>query len=152
MKIVVTGTRGIPSIQGVETHFRRAFALYQWAAMLSCCAGLLMSRKDSANGVRGFQGGRTVDHRPLPRRKSFEACPHCAPLSRRKARRPTLCIYGAGGFCCLLVPVAKMLGLKVSDNHGPDYERGNRKILPTVRAFQRSTDDDLPTPRPRKSF
>ena len=77
MKIVVTGTRGIPSIQGgVETHCEELFP-----RIVSMGGDVVLLRrasyveKGSANDVRAFKGVGLIDL-PTPRRKSFEVIIH----------------------------------------------------------------------------
>ena len=125
MKIVVTGTRGIPSIQGgVETHCEELFP-----RIVSMGGDVVLLRrasyveKDSANDVRAFKGVGLIDL-PTPRRKSFEAIIHTfrAVVEAKRQKADIVHIHAVGP--ALLVPVAKMLGLKVvMTNHGPDYER-----------------------------
>ena len=125
MKIVVTGTRGIPSIQGgVETHCEELFP-----RIVSMGGDVVLLRrasyveKGSANDVRAFKGVGLIDL-PTPRRKSFEAIIHTfrAVVEAKRQKADIVHIHAVGP--ALLVPVAKMLGLKVvMTNHGPDYER-----------------------------
>lgn len=63
----------------------------------------------------------TID---TPRRKSFEAIVHTwrAVLAARRLKPDIIHIHAVGP--ALLVPLARLLGMKVvTTNHGPDYER-----------------------------
>lgn len=125
MKIAVTGTRGIPSIQGgVETHCEELFP-----RVVAMGNDVVVFRRESyvekgsANDVRSFKGVELVDL-PTPRRKSFEAIIHTfrAVIAARRRRASILHIHAVGP--ALLVPVARLLGMRVvMTNHGPDYER-----------------------------
>ena len=103
MKIVVTGTRGIPNIMGgVETHCEELFPR--------------MARRE-------WNGVRLVDIES-PKKKSFEAIIHTFRAINRAKRlgADVLHIHAIGP--ALLVPYAKMLGMRVVfTHHGPDYDR-----------------------------
>lgn len=125
MKIVVTGTRGIPGIQGgVETHCQHLFPLlasrgHDVTVMRRSC---YISEADPTenNTYRGVK----LEDLYAPRRKSFEAVVHTflAVMRARKMRPDVLHIHAIGP--SLMVPLAKLLGLKVVvTNHGPDYDR-----------------------------
>lgn len=124
MKIVVTGTRGIPDIQGgVETHceelFPRIAALgHDVTVIRRSCYVTPQNRR------REFRSVRLLDIF-APRLKSLEAILHTF-LAVVKAR--TMCpdilhIHAIGP--SLMVPLARLLGMKVvMTHHGFDYNRG----------------------------
>ncbi|MDE6125597.1 MAG: glycosyltransferase family 4 protein [Muribaculaceae bacterium] len=123
MKIVVTGTRGIPDIQGgVETHCEQ---LYPRIAAMG--HDVTVIRRDSyvvpENRRSEFKGVKLVDVY-APRRKSIEAAVHTflAVIKARRLNPDVLHIHAIGP--SLMVPFARLLGMRVvSTNHGPDYDR-----------------------------
>lgn len=124
MKIVVTGTRGIPDIQGgVETHceelFPRISALGHDVTIIrrSCYVAPSNRRKE-------FRGVRLLDIF-APRIKSLEATLHTflAVVKARTMNPDILHIHAIGP--SLMVPLARLLGMKVvMTHHGFDYNRG----------------------------
>ncbi|MCM1092802.1 MAG: glycosyltransferase family 4 protein [Lachnospiraceae bacterium] len=123
MKIVVTGTRGIPDIQGgVETHCEN---LYPRIAAMGHNVTVIRRScyVNDSNRVSEYKGVKLADVY-APRKKSLEAILHTA-LAVIKARRMNpdiLHIHAVGP--SLMVPFARILGLKVvMTNHGPDYDR-----------------------------
>ncbi len=124
MKIVVTGTRGIPGIQGgVETHCqhlypRMAAAGHDVTVLRRSCYA---EEADECSGC--YMGVKVMDVF-APRRKSLEAIMHTflAVIKARRMNPDILHIHAVGP--SLMVPFARMLGLKVvTTNHGPDYDR-----------------------------
>lgn len=122
-KIVVTGTRGIPNIMGgVETHCENLYpyivqAGYDVTVVRRSC--YLQAQQKT----RGYKGIHLKDIY-APRKKSLEAIIHTilAVLYAKKAKADILHIHAIGP--SLLVPFAKMLGLKVVvTHHGADYDR-----------------------------
>ena len=124
MKIVVTGTRGIPNIMGgVETHCEELFP--RIAAMGEDVT--IIRRKNYVRDTQTqWKGVKLVDIE-TPKKKSFEAIIHTF-RAINKAKRlgaDILHIHAIGP--ALLVPYAKMLGMKVVfTHHGPDYDRDKR--------------------------
>lgn len=121
MKIVVTGTRGIPNVMGgVETHCEELFP--RIAAMGEDVT--VIRRKSYVNdGLKGWKGVKLVDIE-TPKKKSFEAIIHTyrAINMAKKLGADILHIHAIGP--ALLTPYAKMLGMKVVfTHHGPDYDR-----------------------------
>lgn len=121
MKIVVTGTRGIPEIQGgVETHCQELYP--RLAAMghditVICRKPYVTHSSDTYRGVKLIE----ID---TPRKKSLEAIIHTwrALKAARRLKPDLVHIHAIGP--ALLTPVARMMGLKVvTTNHGPDYDR-----------------------------
>ena len=123
MKIAVTGTRGIPSIQGgVETHCEELFP-----RIAASGAEITLFRRVSyvggSEGMGSFRGVRLVDL-PTPRKKAFEAIIHTARAVARARRMNADIIHIHAIGPALLTPVARMLGMKVVvTHHGFDYDR-----------------------------
>ena len=121
MKIVVTGTRGIPNVMGgVETHCEELFP--RIVAMGEDVA--LIRRASYVNdGLTEWKGVKLVDI-ATPKKKSFEAIVHTF-RAINKAKRlgaEVLHVHAIGP--ALLVPYARLLGMKVVfTHHGPDYDR-----------------------------
>lgn len=147
MRIVVTGTRGIPDIQGgVETHcqelYPRIAALGHEVTVIRRSCYLSPQMKAQAKQARKvgkcltYKGVRLLDIF-APRRKSIEAALHTfLAVWRARALKPdVLHIHAIGP--SLMVPLARLLGMKVvTTNHGPDYDRGKwgklaKKVLMT---------------------
>ena len=121
MKIVVTGTRGIPDVMGgVETHCEELFP-----RLVSRGFEVTVIRRSAYvhDGLEEWRGVRLLDV-PSPKKKSFEAIVHTfrAINEARRLGADVLHIHAIGP--ALLVPYAKMLGMKVVfTHHGPDYDR-----------------------------
>lgn len=121
MKIVVTGTRGIPNIMGgVETHCEELFP-----RIVAQGHDVTVIRRKSYvhDSLTEWKGVKLVDVE-TPKKKSFEAIIHTF-RAINKAKRlgaDILHIHAIGP--ALLVPYAKILGMKVVfTHHGPDYNR-----------------------------
>lgn len=123
MKIVVTGTRGIPDIQGgVETHceelYPRLVVLgHDVTVVRRSCYVTPQNKIDQYKGVK-------LKDIYAPRKKSIEAIVHTflAILYARRVHADVLHIHAIGP--ALLTPFARLLGLKVvMTHHGPDYDR-----------------------------
>ncbi|MGL5014243.1 MAG: glycosyltransferase family 4 protein [Bacteroidales bacterium] len=123
MKIVVTGTRGIPNIMGgVETHCEE---LYPRLSAMGFNVLLLRrsSYVDTANTLSSYKGVDLMDVY-APRLKSVEAIVHTflSIIRAKRERADLLHIHAIGP--AILTPFAKLLGLKVLfTHHGPDYDR-----------------------------
>lgn len=123
MKIVVTGTRGIPAIPGgVETHCEE---LYPRIAALGHDVTVIRRKPyvDSVGDNETFKGVKLVDIFS-PKKKSLEAAIHTllAVVKARMMKADLVHIHAVGP--SIMVPVARMLGLRVvMTNHGPDYNR-----------------------------
>jgi glycosyltransferase involved in cell wall biosynthesis len=119
MKLMALGFRGIPGLQGgIETHAQQ---LYPILARLGCEVTVI--------GRKGYvERGRyqAVDVVPLfaPRRTGLEAFVHTlVGVLWAAMRRPDLLHIHAVG-PGLLVPLARLLGLRVVfTHHGQDYRR-----------------------------
>ena len=121
MKIVVTGTRGIPNIMGgVETHCEE---LFPRIATKGYDVTVIRRKSYVHDTLSEWNGVRLVDVE-TPKKKSFEAIIHTfrAINKAKQLGADVLHIHAIGP--ALLVPYAKMLGLKVVfTHHGPDYDR-----------------------------
>lgn len=121
MKIVVTGTRGIPDIMGgVETHCEELFP-----RIAATGTDVTVIRRSSY--VKGkldeWKGVKLVDV-DSPKKKSFEAIIHTFRAVNRAKRlgADILHIHAIGP--AMLTPYARLLGMKVVfTHHGPDYDR-----------------------------
>ena len=121
MKIVVTGTRGIPDIMGgVETHCEE---LFPRIAARGYDVTVIRRKSYVHDDLLEWKSVKLVDVE-TPKKKSFEAIIHTF-RAINKAKRlgaDILHIHAIGP--ALLVPYAKLLGLKVVfTHHGPDYDR-----------------------------
>lgn len=122
MKIVVLGTRGFPNVQGgVETHCQHLYPrLAKMGLDVTVCTRahyLTMPFKSNWKGIK-FINIR------CPRSKSLEAIVHTTlgVFRARLIHADIAHIHATGP--SLLVPLAKLMGLKVViTHHGPDYER-----------------------------
>jgi len=124
MNIIVTGTRGIPFIQGgVETHCEEIYPMM-------CCydiMGITLIRRSAyvtLNNNTSSYKGINIKTFYSPKSKSFEAIVHTflAVIYAGIKRPDVLHIHAVGPN--LLTPFARLLGLRVvMTHHGPDYER-----------------------------
>ena len=123
IKICVLGTRGFPGVQGgVEKHCEE---LYSRLAALGC-GTLVFTRTPYILRERRIKGWRGVNfiHLWCPRVKRLEAIIHTllGVIFARFKSADILHIHAIGP--SLLIPLAKIFGLKVvMTHHGPDYER-----------------------------
>ena len=121
MKIVVTGTRGIPNIMGgVETHCEE---LFPRIAAKGYDVTVIRRKSYVRDDLSEWKGVKLVDVE-TPKKKSFEAIIHTfrAVMTARRLGADVLHIHAIGP--ALLVPFAKLLGMKVVfTHHGPDYDR-----------------------------
>jgi glycosyltransferase involved in cell wall biosynthesis len=124
MKIIVTGTRGIPDIQGgVETHCQE---LYPQMVAENDFEIIILRRSayvTNLNNVSTYKG-LSIKTLYSPKRKSFEAIFHSilAVFYAAGQRPDILHIHAVGPN--LVTPLARLLGMNViMTHHGPDYER-----------------------------
>lgn len=121
MKIVVTGTRGIPDIMGgVETHCEE---LFPRIAARGYDVTVIRRKSYVRDSLTEWHGVQLMDVKS-PKMKSFEAIVHTFRAINRAKRMgaDVLHIHAIGP--ALLVPYAKLLGMKVVfTHHGPDYDR-----------------------------
>ncbi len=123
MKIVVTGTRGIPDIMGgVETHCEELFP--RIAAMGHDVTVIRRSCYVAENNkIESYKGVKLKDVY-APRKKSLEAIVHTflAVIEAKRLKADVVHIHAIGP--SLMAPFARLLGLKVvTTHHGPDYDR-----------------------------
>ncbi len=121
MKIAVTGTRGIPDIMGgVETHCEE---LFPRIAAQGYSVTVIRRKSYVHDTLTEWKSVQLVDIE-APKKKSFEAIVHTfrAIGASKRMKADVLHIHAIGP--ALLVPYAKLLGLKVVfTHHGPDYDR-----------------------------
>lgn len=121
MKIVVTGTRGIPNVMGgVETHCEE---LFPRIARRGLDVTVIRRSNYVRDNLTEWNGVKLVDI-DCPKKKSFEAIIHTfrAINEAKRLGADVLHIHAIGP--ALLVPYAKMLGMRVVfTHHGPDYDR-----------------------------
>lgn len=123
MKVVVTGTRGIPHILGgVETHCEE---LYPRLAQMGY--EIIITRRScyitENNRINSFKG-ITLKDIYAPHQKKFEAIIHTflSIVYARRINADILHIHAIGP--AVMVPFARLLGLKVIiTHHGFDYNR-----------------------------
>ncbi len=134
MKVLVTGTRGFPGVQGgVETHCEQ---LYPRLARLGCRVGVFRRTPYLPEPrQRTYRGVRFLDLW-CPRVPCLEAFVHTlASVVLAGLRRADLLhVHSVGPGLC--VPIARLLGMKVVLTvQGADYER--KKWGPLARAMLR---------------
>ena len=121
MKIVVTGTRGIPDILGgVETHCEE---LFPHIARKGFDITVIRRKSYVKDNLTQYAGVALIDIE-TPKKKTFEAIVHTfkAVLRARKLKADIVHIHAVGP--ALLTPLARLLGMKVVfTHHGPDYDR-----------------------------
>lgn len=128
MRIVVVGTRGIPNILGgVETHCEELYP--RLAAKGYDITIVRRSCYVNNDNISEYKGVKLKDIY-APRKKSFEAIVHTflAIIYAKKERADILHVHAIGP--SILVPFARILGLKVvMTHHGPDYDRQKWGLL-----------------------
>jgi glycosyltransferase involved in cell wall biosynthesis len=121
MKLFVTGTRGIPNIMGgVETHCEELFP-----RIAAKGVEVTVARRSSyvRDTLTEWKGVKLVDV-PTPKKKSFEAIIHTFRAIYRAKRLGADIVHIHAIGPALLVPYARLLGMKVAfTHHGPDYDR-----------------------------
>ncbi len=121
MKIVVTGTRGIPNIMGgVETHSEE---LFPRIAKMGHDVTVIRRTNYVKDDLKEWNGVKLVNV-DSPKKKSFEAIIHTfrAINKAKDLGAEVLHVHAIGP--AMLTPYAKMCGLKVVfTHHGPDYDR-----------------------------
>lgn len=123
MKVVVTGTRGIPNILGgVETHCEELYPrLAKNGVDVTVIRRSCYVTPD--NKLQEYKGVKLKDVF-APRKKSIEAIVHTflAIIEAKRLRADIVHIHAIGP--AIMVPFARLLGMKVvMTNHGPDYDR-----------------------------
>lgn len=121
IKVVVTGTRGIPNIMGgVETHCEELFPL---VSEKGYDVTIIRRAKYTKDLYSEWKGVKLLDLK-TPKKKSFEAIIHTfrAINKAKNIGADILHIHAIGP--AILTPYAKLRGLKVVfTHHGPDYNR-----------------------------
>lgn len=121
MKIVVTGTRGIPNIMGgVETHCEQLFP-----RLAATGEDVTVVRRSAyaSDGLSEWNGVKLKDI-PSPKKKAFEALVHTFRAVNYAARVKADILHINAVGPALLAPYAKLRGLRVVfTHHGPDYDR-----------------------------
>jgi Glycosyltransferase len=121
MRIVVTGTRGIPNVLGgVEKHCEE---LYPRIVKLGCDVTLIRRSCHVSDQLKEYKGIK-LKTIYTPKRKSLEAFFHTfrAVILAKRMKADILHIHAIGP--SLFVPLARRLGLRVVvTHHGPDYDR-----------------------------
>ena len=124
LTLVVTGTRGVPNILGgIETHCEELYPRIKKIANFEILIIRRSSYIQSDNKIKQYKDIILKDIY-TPKRKSFEAIIHTflSVIYARYIKADIIHIHGIGPG--LLVPFARLLGLKVVvTNHGPDYDR-----------------------------
>ncbi|MDR1913076.1 MAG: glycosyltransferase [Clostridiales bacterium] len=122
MKIVVCGTRGFPNIQGgIETHCEE---LYPRIAAAGEDVTVVRRRGYVTDKSSLTYKGVKFKDIHVPKINGVESAIHTllSVFYAKKAHAEVLHIHGVGP--SIVVPIAKLLGLKVVvTHHGPDYER-----------------------------
>ena len=121
MKVVVTGTRGIPNIMGgVETHCEE---LCPRLAALGLDVTVVRRASYANDNLTEWNGVKLKDI-PSPKKKAFEAIVHTFRAINYAAREKADAVIINAVGPALLAPYAKLKGLKVVfTHHGPDYDR-----------------------------
>ena len=122
MKLVVTGTRGIPDIMGgVETHCEELFPRIAAKGVDTT----LIRRKDYVrDSLTEWKGVKLVDISAPKREIIRSGCPYVSGCKQGEKRLGADVVHIHAIGPALLVPYAKMLGMKVVfTHHGPDYDR-----------------------------
>jgi len=121
MKIIVTGTRGVPNIMGgVETHCEE---LFPRIARMGHEVSIIRRKNYVKDSLTEWKGIKLINV-DTPKRKAFEAIIHTfkAVWKAKKEGANIVHIHAIGP--ALLVPFARVLGMKVVfTHHGPDYDR-----------------------------
>ena len=127
MRIVVTGTRGIPNIMGgVETH---CMELFPRIAQKSIEIILICRKKYIKNVLVEYKGVKLINIE-TPKAKKIEAIIHTfkSILKAKSLKADIVHIHAIGP--ALLVPMVRLLGMKVVfTHHGPDYDRNKWGIV-----------------------
>jgi len=122
MRIMVTGLRGIPNIQGgVETH---AEHLYPLLVEMGCDVEVIARSPHYASDRPDHWRGIKLYRLWSPKLNGLEAFIHTLlAVLRAGLKRPdVLHIHAIGP--AIMTPLARVMGLKVVvTHHGPDYDR-----------------------------
>ena len=121
LKIAVVGTRGFPGVQGgVESHCERIYPLIAEDGYRV----IVFARKPYVDfKIKDYKGIELIAIN-CPKHKFLEAITHTfkAVFAAKKMKIDIIHFHGIGP--SILVPLARVLGLKtVMTHHGPDYMR-----------------------------
>ena len=121
MKIVVTGTRGFPGVQGgIESHCEHLYSqLHKKERAIT-----VFTREPYVNSQLHTYNGIELITLTCPKHKFLEAVVHTfkSVVKARSLKPDILHIHAIGP--SLFVPLARLLGMKVViTHHGPDYKR-----------------------------
>lgn len=121
MKVVVTGTRGIPNVMGgVETHCEE---LCPRLAAMGADVTVVRRASYVSDGMTEWKGVKLKDI-ASPKKKAFEAVVHTFRAVNYAAREHADIVHINAIGPAILAPYAKMRGMKVVfTHHGPDYDR-----------------------------
>lgn len=121
MKILVTGTRGIPNIMGgVETHCEE---LFPRIVRLDGDVTVIRRSNYVNDHLNEWKGVKLVNIES-PKKKSLEAIVHTFRAINYAKRNGAEILHVNAIGPALLVPYAKLMGMKVIfTHHGPDYDR-----------------------------
>lgn len=121
MKVVFTGTRGIPGIMGgVETHCEE---LCPRLAALGTDVTVVRRTAYAKDSLTEWKGVRIKDI-PSPKKKSLEALVHTFRAVNYAARVKAGIVHIHACGPAVLAPYAKLRGLRVVfTHHGPEYDR-----------------------------
>ena len=148
MKIIVTGLRGFPNIQGgVETHCEKLYPRLSKLGVNVTVVRRSCFVKENPP-LTSYQGVFFKDL-PAPKIKGFESAIHtiCGVWYAYKQKADIVHIHAIGP--SIAIPFAKLLGLKVVvTHHGPDYDRKNwnffaKFILKTGEFFAAKWADEI---------
>lgn len=148
MKIIVTGLRGFPNIQGgVETHCEKLYPRLSKLGVNVTVVRRSCFVKENPP-LTSYQGVFFKDL-PAPKIKGFESAIHtiCGVWYAYKQKADIIHIHAIGP--SIAIPFAKLLGLKVVvTHHGPDYDRKNwnffaKFILKTGEFFAAKWADEI---------
>lgn len=121
MKIIVTGTRGIPNIMGgVETHCEELFPrITQMGHEIT-----IIRRSNYVKDERTEWNGIKLLDIKSPKKKSFEAIIHTFRAINKAKQQGAKVVHIHAIGPAMLTPYAKLRGLKVVfTHHGADYDR-----------------------------
>lgn len=124
MKILVTGTRGVPNIPGgVEKHCQSLYPILVELGLEVTLVRRSCYLKDTNITVKEYKGIKLINVF-APNNKSFEAIVHTflAVIKARQRGIRIIHIHSIGP--SIVIPFARLIGLRVlMTHHGPDYER-----------------------------
>jgi glycosyltransferase involved in cell wall biosynthesis len=148
MRIVVTGTRGFPEIQGgIETHCEELYPRVALHERMDVTV-VRRSRYVTDHSSLSYRNVRFKDIN-APKIVGVESAIHTllSVFYAKRVKADVLHIHGVGP--SIVIPIARLLGLKVVvTHHGPDYERKKwgafaRLIIKTGEYFAARFADEI---------